>query len=716
MNDFENKNVLVKAERFFWREDVMMNYNVPQYYRYVILFKGKLEDIEPILRVSDVSALKLINSGRMHLFDESLTPILPAIEYCLHMPRTEMDTYDIDTEVLDMAYDVSQEILIMPDMGLFQFPFPFEPTLIIYADDCLEEVKNKAKSFDAILGAVSISDLSVSLLIEQWNVLFDKRNLKDGEKLADIDKQYLLDTEKQLLLPALFMARQYGKADYVYNAVFNSVNIFRTCADLIWNQLLHHNALISCKGFNGDDSATFKAMFSKGMKKAKEDTRVNVVITMPGVPQAQINYGGLTTKLPDDEKKVIKLLGIHRAIAKGALLVELPVAGKGLFEKLNELEINCKQGTNNKYVHKTLRDIGKMLEKKLTQEQIWAVNWAKHITIFSDFPIGLAIIGDSDTSLQCYKEISYRPLSPLTRCVQNEMVKHRQLYYGNRCKIAFAECVLNDSQNRIIRSCSDSIVHSLKKLSKENGKMQVIYCETLTIRDLKKFISDNLDADILHISAHGYYDRRSNMAGLMVGNEFWMADENDFRVPPVVVLSACHVSPRGSGTVDVADLFMRVGAEAVLGTFIPVSAKRNMILTNRFYTYIAEAQKGSAQYKTLSEAWSGVVATNAIYEIAETSKRFSEWIWGMNSEGKLRMMDFTMGRSVGRLHGRTMYEDTILIVKEMLHEEGLDGKYDDVLDQENYFPESFFYQWVGFPENIFLYNDVFAKTIDLLER
>ena len=81
MNDFENKNVLVKAERFFWREDVMMNYNVPQYYRYVILFKGKLEDIEPILRVSDVSALKLINSGRMHLFDESLTPILPAIEY-----------------------------------------------------------------------------------------------------------------------------------------------------------------------------------------------------------------------------------------------------------------------------------------------------------------------------------------------------------------------------------------------------------------------------------------------------------------------------------------------------------------------------------------------------------------------------------------------------------------------------------------------------------
>lgn len=79
-------------------------------------------------------------------------------------------------------------------------------------------------------------------------------------------------------------------------------------------------------------------------------------------------------------------------------------------------------------------------------------------------------------------------------------------------------------------------------------------------------------------------------------------------------MSACHVSPQGSGTVNVADLFIRAGAEAVLGTFIPISAKRNMILINRFYPYIAEALKGSIQYKILSDAWSGVVTTNAIHE------------------------------------------------------------------------------------------------------
>lgn len=691
-----------------------MDYNIPQYYKYMVLFKGKIEDVEPIIHVSDVSELKIINRGRMHLFDELLIPILPALDYCLHMPRTELDTYDTDTEVLDKAYDVPQDIMIMPEEGLLLPQFPFQPTLIIYSDDCSEEVKNKAKSYNPVLGAVSILDLSKNLLVKQWNALFESRNLRNGKKLSDIDKQYLLDDEKQLLLPVLFSARQYGKADYVYNAVFNSVNAFETCANLLWNQLLHHNALMNCKGCKGDDSAAFRKMFSDGIERAKKSIRINVVITMPGVSQGQVNYGGLTAELPNDEKKVIKLLGVHRAIAKEALLVELPVAGKELFEKLNELEVNCKQGTNNKYVHKTLRDIGKMFEGKLTQEQMWAVYMAKHITVFSDFPIGLAIIGNADTSLQCYKEISYRPLSPLTRCLQNEMVKHRQIYYGHRCKIAFAECVLNDEQNRFIRSCSDAIVHSLKRLSEGNEKIQVSYGETLTIKDLKKFISNNMDADILHISAHGYYDRRSNMAGLMVGNEFWMADENDYRVPPVVVLSACHVSPRGSGTVNVADLFMRAGAEAVLGTFIPVYAKRNMILINRLYTYIAEAQKGSTQYETLSEAWSGVVATNAIHEMAETSKKFFKWIWGKNSKGTLRMLDFTMERSVGRLHGQTMYADTISVVKEMLHEEGLDGKFDDILNQENYFPESFFYQWIGFPENVFLYNEVFAESIDYI--
>lgn len=682
---------------------------VPKYYSYLLVFRGESEEIKPIIGINNLEKLRLDNHGRMHLFDDKLIPILPAVEYCLHMPRTEMDTYDVDTRVLDNAYDISHNIFIIPDTTPYIEYMMTKFTLIIYADNCLESVKKLAQRSENELGAKPVSDLSQELLKKHWECLYNKRTVKNVERLKDIEKQFLLPDNKQLILPALATARQYGKADIVYNKVFNSENIFETCADVIWNQLVHHNALMSCSTFSGSDGDMFRKMFSEGEKNAEKTTRINVVITMPGVPRRQVKLGGLNQELPVDEKKVIRLLALHRAIAKEALIIEVPLVGNELYEKLNELEINCKQGTNNKYVKKTLRDIGKLFEEKLSKEQLWAIIWAKQITVFSDFPIGLSVIGDADTSLQCYKEISYRPLTPLTRCFQNEMVKHETIYLGDRCKIAFAECVPDDSQNKWIRSTSASLIHSLSKFSANNEKMEYVYAETLTVQELKDFITMNADADILHISAHGHYDRLNNIAGLMIGQEFWMGDDNDYKVPPVVILSACHVSPRGSGTVNVADMFMRAGAEAVLGTFVPVDAQRNMILTNRLYTYINEAQIGGKMYKTLSEAWSGVVATNAIHEIAASSQKFYQWIMSENDNGELRLMDFSMKRSPGRLHGSSMYKDTIMIVKEMLHEEGMDGKFDDILSQDNYFPESFFYQWIGFPENVFLYNKMFDK-------
>ena len=78
-----------------------MNYSFPQYYKYIVLFKGEINDVDPIIYVSDLPELKLINRGRMHLFDELLIPILPALDYCLHMPRTELDICDTEIEVLD---------------------------------------------------------------------------------------------------------------------------------------------------------------------------------------------------------------------------------------------------------------------------------------------------------------------------------------------------------------------------------------------------------------------------------------------------------------------------------------------------------------------------------------------------------------------------------------------------------------------------------------
>ena len=47
----------------------------------------------------------------------------------------------------------------------------------------------------------------------------------------------------------------------------------------------------------------------------------------------------------------------------------------------------------------------------------------------------------------------------------------------------------------------------------------------------------------------------------------------------------------------------------------------------------------------------------------------------------------------------------------MLEEEGMAGKFDNIITQNDYFPESFFYQLLGTPEKIFLYNKAFYKYI-----
>lgn len=187
-----------------------------------------------------------------------------------------------------------------------------------------------------------------------------------------------------------------------------------------------------------------------------------------------------------------------------------------------------------------------------------------------------------------------------------------------------------------------------------------------------------------------------------------MADDDDVIVPPIVLLSACHVSPRGRNAVNACDLLMRAGASTIISTLIPINAIKNTLLYSRLFTYIFDSIMGTGQvkYKTLSEAWTHVVASNAINEILENSTQLKKWYFSENVSGQTRIFDFKLHRCIGRLRSTHIYSDTIAVLKEMLAEEGLDGRYDSILIPEQCFPESFFYQLVGYPEKVLLSNDI----------
>lgn len=688
-----------------------------EYYTYWIVFNGSYGEYDPILHYGDLSKMREDNRGTMHLFDKNLETILPAVEYVMHMPRLELDLYDLDERTIDSAYDEPHNIIPIPDSLFIRLNGSMQkvaPTLIIYADNCDTRVEITSESMKPVLGYYKISELNTSLLKEQWLKL-SKCAKQDGyEKISDIDNQYLLKGDYIKALPLLFLARQYKNVDETFQKIYNTSNVEKTCIELQWRQTTKQNTYMEIHRRGIHDIEGAEKIYENIYLDEAKKLDMNVVITFPGVSKQQIKYGGVSANLPEVEKRIIRIMGLHRAIAKNGVLIELPCANEMIYKKINEIEIQCQQGTNNGHIRRMLEELGKLLASYFTDYQLKCLIRAKHITIFSDLPIGLAILENMEVPIQCYKDISYRPLSPLTRNFEIEMGKTSQHYLGKRCKIAFAECILPNNENRYVRKMSDAVRDTLLEMKREYSNLSFQYLETYTVKDIKKFIYDNMDADILYISAHGYYARENNMAGLMVGNEFWMAAENDIHVPPVVLLSACHVSPRGSGVVNVADLFIRAGAIAVLGTFIPVNAKRNTILMTRLFTYILEGQKGSNQYKTLADAWTGIVSTNAIHELLQSSKGLEKWMYSKNSNGKVRMIEFQLERCVGRLRPSTIYSDTISIIKEMLKEEGMENKFGDVLEQKEFFPESFFYQFIGCPENVFIYNEIFSEIFEKL--
>lgn len=675
-----------------------------EYYTYLIIFHGYYGEYDPIMKYGSLNEMRRDNMGTMHLFDENLVPILPGIEYVLHMPRLELDLYDLDEDFIDKAHDEPHNIVPIPDsifVELGKSIQKIKPTMIIYADDCDNEVKTILGSFESVLGGYKVSELNENTLKEHWRKLGDGLKNNGYSMISNINNQYIFKGEYLKALPLLFLARQYNNIDEILLRIYNSLNIEKECIEAHWRQTTKQSAFMEIRRRGILDIETNEKIYEDVYEKEAKKFNLNIVITLPGVPKQQIKYGGVSEMLPENEKRVIRIMGLHRAIANNGVLIELPCANETIYKKVNEIEIRCQQGTNNAHIRKLLEDLGKLFGEYLKDYQLNSLIRARHVTIFSDIPIGLAILENTEVPLQCYKNISYRPLSPLTRNFEIEMGKSPQYYLGKGCKVAFAECIIPNNENMYVRKMSDLVRDTLMRMKKEYPNLLFEYAETYTVKDIIIFINKNADADILYISAHGSYAKEKNMAGLMVGSEFWMANENDLHVPPIVLLSACHVSPRGSGAVNVADLFIRAGAIAVLGTFIPVNAKRNTILMTRLFTYILEAQKGSNQYKTLADAWMGIVSSNAIHELIQSSKGLENWMYGKNSKGKVRMLEFQLERSVKKLHPQTIYSDTINVIQEMLKEEGMEGKFGEVLDKKNYFPESFFYQFIGYPENVF---------------
>lgn len=692
-----------------------LEYTKTVQYKYVVIFHAKSNYIGNYNPIINISNMRDFSYGQtMHIWDDELNGIMPAIWYIMHLPRNAFDTSSCDIELIFHSHDEAHNIIVLPfydneDIDNKLSLLIDDVTLIICEDDILSSVQNKYKNVKTSIGLVNISSLTSDLLQEHWKKLATQyHSMEKDTEMCLIDSSFrLMNESERKIIPLIPLANQFGYTNQLVQDI-KEITSKHNCNKYML--AMTRRVLEICNADKG-----LKVRTEKIVRESKLFRQLPMVITFPGTMKYQYNRFNRSDKLTIAENEVIQSLGIHRATAKKAIYLELDCVPQSMYTDLASLEEHCKnsRNINCNYVWRILRKLGKDMTQVLGDNPIDIINHISHIIAFSDFPIGLAILPDCSAPLCCIKPISYRPLTPLTRAFQYEMTKERQVYWGKRIKLIIAECI---SKNDRIRSMCDGLSVSLKDMAQKENSFEVKVYEISSVSEFKKMLNSNKDADVLLISAHGSYDINSNMAGIVVGDDVWMMNDSDFYIPPVVLLSACHVMPRGRGAVTVGDLALRAGAITVLGTFIPVDVTRNAILIVRLFTEILEVRKGWSEMRTLDEIWCHVVCTNPIHEvIASTTGGISKleaWANTRRNDGSLPQEEFKMDKSVGRLRCTHAYEDTINILREIAYEDGIGDYFDSYIKSQGYFPESVFYQLIGVPENVFVRNDVFEEVFN----
>ena len=374
-------------------------------YKYVVFFHAKsnyIGNYNPIINISNVHDFSY--GQTMHIWDNELNGIIPAIWYIMHLPRNAFDTSSCDIEVILHSYDEAHNIIILPfydneDIDNKLSLLIDDVTLIICEDDVLSSVQNKYKNVKTRIGLVNISSLTSDLLQEHWKQLATQyHSMKKETEMCLIDSSFcLMNESERKIIPLIPLANQFGYTNQLvqdikeitskHNCNKYMLALTRRVLDT-WNLMINTD-----KGL--------KARTEKIVKESKLFRQLPMVITFPGTMKHQCARFNRSDKLTIAENEVIQSLGIHRATAKKAIYLELDCVPQSMYTDLASLEEHCKnsRNINCNYVWRILRKLGKDMAQVLGDNPIDIINHISHIIAFSDFPIGLAILPDCSEPL-----------------------------------------------------------------------------------------------------------------------------------------------------------------------------------------------------------------------------------------------------------------------------------------------------------------------------
>ncbi|MEQ8789447.1 MAG: CHAT domain-containing protein [Pirellulaceae bacterium] len=693
---------------------------------YLVVFEANVlqSSYSPIIDPTDPGFL---DSGTLpHQLDRDLIPGLQAMWYCLHLPATCFDMMDIHARHLKAFQDLdgSHAIILctcdtLPQLLPHLRQRLLEPVIAFVADSLADSVRSTIQPLDFNVSIVRFFEVDPTHLQSHWNLIAERLRPQSPTRLTPPAFCERLDIAP-ILLPLRRLRRQFPVSGDV------PAPSDRNQVDGLFGYSLHAQTVLSTIARlerEGRELKEADELFPNTYAEEARKLRMPVAIGLPGLPGAFFKtlmptqkVSDLTTawdsfspgdtfdalKSPDDrlaELSTLRFLVTHRACARNGIGLCLSPVPRGLFQKLTDLEDHFKgKRRKPKAIWRWLNGIGHSMASRLTDMETEVLVRASVLDAFTNFPIGWTILPGDTSPLCCRIPIAYRPLLPLTSTVQTEIPTPPITYFRESLSVLLVECLA--PEDPIAGDSRRGLNHIVSILrDAPNSRCELV--NATTPEDVREAIA-RVQPDVLLISTHGRYIRERNLAGIVVGEHLCLGPELG-RMPPLVILSACHVAPRGRGVVNIAELLIREGAHAVLANQIPVHVFHNALLIARFFVYITEAIRETSGRHTIADIWHHTATSNAINDVVSANRGIERWARGQV------VYEFMARRSVGRLRLGHIYRDTEEILREMAVEDGIEDKFDQWLNNHGYVPESLFYFMIGWPERIAVLEPMVEK-------
>lgn len=651
------------------------------------------------------------NIGGSHLLAPEAAAAIPALWYALHLPHSVFDVMDLPARVLrfqGLAGSPAQVLYVplswLTEEGIRLGPFAECDRLRVYcASTDIEEAQRRSRDLGFRFEPVAQDVLDDSHLQRDWDEAREhwlSLGRLPGESFRS-DRLHLRPLAKEQVM-ALALGRTVRQMEGAADLGAETISVEDALELRAWvNALgqLEQNEV-------GPDEAA--VILKDEVGRAYVNERVPLSVVLPGMPRAYAKAlaksarGSLepvhtSYSAPQEvEADAFAVVAAGAGVQHEALSLVLPEMPVNAWVRLAELEQHWIDAARPQVVSRLLQRLNRASESLWSDELVSALKHASLLRVATAFPIGLLTVPGDTAPLAFCLPIAYEPLVPLTRRLQRTFQPIPDVDLTRGFSTLVVECIpASDPVGALSRGGWDVA----QQIFKESGgaPATIHRRDAASIADVREALNE-LRPDIAVLSGHGFSDPATNTAGVMIGSERFIGLGLDY-LPRAVLLSSCHVSPRGVGQVSVVDLLLQQGVIAVLGTQVPVDVRHNAVLMSRFFVYIREALARTETEASLLEVWHRTVGGNPLNDIFYGNDRLGDFSRQPFGDGVV-LTEFMLRASTGRLRRGHVYADTERVLVDMAAELGIGDKVSNWLRDPGYLPESAMYAFYGHPDRI----------------